>query len=168
MAQLSVTEYAVLGLLAEAPTHGFALSRQLGPGSDVGRVLTVRRPLVYRALDRLVEEGLAQRILTEKGEAGPERTIHRASRRGRAVLHSWLDEPVEHVREIRIGLLLKLTLMKRSGRSPLTLIRSQKSVLHPTLEALHETDSDDPVEMWRHHSAVATTAFLDDLESRLG
>ena len=51
---LSPTEHAVLGVLAEAPTHGFAIAKDLAPGTSVGRVLTVRRPLVYRALDRLV------------------------------------------------------------------------------------------------------------------
>ena len=45
----SLAEWAVLGLLAEEPAHPFALARQLGPGGPLGRVMTVLRPLVYRA-----------------------------------------------------------------------------------------------------------------------
>ncbi|MGH8947639.1 MAG: PadR family transcriptional regulator, partial [Acidimicrobiia bacterium] len=69
----STTEYVVLGLLTEGPTHGFAISKVLQPGTNLGRVITVRRPLVYRALDRLVDAGLAEPAHTEPGAAGPNR-----------------------------------------------------------------------------------------------
>ncbi|HEY7824307.1 MAG TPA: PadR family transcriptional regulator, partial [Acidimicrobiia bacterium] len=60
--ELSVTEYAVLGILAEAPSHGFAVAKELDANTEVGRILTVRRPLVYRALDRLVDQRLAESV----------------------------------------------------------------------------------------------------------
>ncbi len=86
--QLSTTEYAVLGMLAEGPSHGFALSKSLQADGEIGRVCKVRRPLVYRALDRLVETGYAEPVATEKGDAGPQRVIHRITRRGRYLLRS--------------------------------------------------------------------------------
>ncbi|MFZ0015157.1 MAG: PadR family transcriptional regulator, partial [Acidimicrobiia bacterium] len=98
---LSLTEHAVLGLLAEGPSHGFALARELQADHDVGRIITVRRPLVYRALDRLVASGAAAPVQTEKGDAGPNRTIHRVTSEGRRMTARWYGEPVEHVREIR-------------------------------------------------------------------
>lgn len=162
---LSVTEYVVLGLLAEGRRHGFALSKELDAGSEVGRVLTVRRPLVYRALDRLVDAGYAEPVVTEKGE-GPKRVIHRITEPGRARLLGWLNEPVEHVRDLRIELLVKLTLLRRSGQSPLELVRRQRAVLGPTLTALddHGPDQADHVELWRQHNAASAAAFLDELE----
>jgi DNA-binding PadR family transcriptional regulator len=165
--QLSLTEYAVLGLLAEGRSHGFALAKQLGPDGDAGRVLTVRRPLVYRALDRLVVAGLAEPVHTEKGDAGPQRVIHRVTRRGRQRLRRWLEEPVEHIRDIRIEFQLKLTLLERSGVSPMALIKEQKATLNPTLTALDdpETRPIDHVNMWRKHNAAAAAAYLDDLEA---
>jgi len=165
--RISITEYAVLGILAEDPTHGFAISKQLEAGSDVGRVLTVRRPLVYRALDRLVEAGYAAPAGTEKGE-GPQRIIHRATRSGRARLQSWLRQPVEHVRDLRIEFLLKLAILRRSDQSPLDLIQAQRAALDPKLEALDDSDveADDHVELWRQHNAAAAAAYLKDLESR--
>ncbi|HET9260633.1 MAG TPA: helix-turn-helix transcriptional regulator [Acidimicrobiia bacterium] len=159
----------MLGVLAEQPTHGFAISRQLEAGSELGRVMTVRRPLVYRALDRLVETGCAEPTFTERGD-GPQRVIHRITHVGRRRLSTWLNRPVEHIRDLRIEFLLKLALLRRANRSPLELIRSQRTALGPTLEALDDPalDPGDHVELWRRHNAVAASNYLDDLESRYG
>jgi PadR family transcriptional regulator AphA len=163
---LSTTEYAVLGVLAEGASHGFALSKLLDAGSEIGRVFKVRRPLVYRALDRLVAAGFAEPISTEKGNAGPERVIHRITRSGRSRIRRWLDDPVEHVRDIRIEFLLKLALLERADRSPIDLIRKQAKVLTPTLESIEEAaaGTHDHVDLWRRHNAAAAMAYLDTLE----
>lgn len=164
--RLSVTEYAVLGLLAESPTHGFAISRHLAADAQVGRILTVRRPLVYRALDRLVETGLAMPNHTEPGDAGPQRVVHRVTPAGRRRLRRWLDEPVGHVRDIRIEFQLKLALLHRSGLSPVSLIMAQQEMLRPTLAALDDPeDAPDHVELWRQYNAQAAAAYLEHLEA---
>lgn len=165
--QLSVTEYAVLALLAEEPSHGFAMSKELEAASKVGRVFTVRRSLVYRALDRMVDMGYAEPVTTEKDQ-GPKRVIHRITRAGRRRLRSWLTEPVEHVRDLRIEFLLKLAFLQRSGESPLGLIREQRAALESTLTALDDPGerATDHVELWRRHNAAAAAAYLADLEDR--
>ena len=164
---LSLTEYAVLGVLAEAPAHGFALSRDLGPNGFAGRILTVRRPLVYRALDRLVAEGLAAPKRTEAGVAGPQRVIHRITPKGKRTLRRWLDEPVEHVREIRIAFQLKLALLERLRLSPLVLLEAQAQALGSTLAALDSPDASrsDHLELWRRYNAKAAASYLNDLKS---
>ncbi|HLF60644.1 MAG TPA: PadR family transcriptional regulator [Acidimicrobiia bacterium] len=163
---LSVTEYAVLGILDEGPSHGFAIARLFAPEGEVGRVITVRRPLIYRALDRLAVARLTEPIHAEPGDAGPQRIIHRITPNGRRRLNRWLRQPVQHVREMRIEFLLKLTLLQRAGRSPLALISAQKAALHPTLAALEAPGGAEPnhVELWRRHNALAAAGFLDDLE----
>ena len=162
----SLTEYAVLGLLAEGPTHGFAISKALQPDTEVGRVITVRRPLVYRALDRLVEAGLAEPVHTEPGAAGPNRVIHRVTRQGRRRLDAWLGSPVGHVRDMRIEFQLKLALLQRLDRSPLQLVVLQRRALDPTLAALDvpAKGSVDHLELWRRHNAAAATSYLESLE----
>lgn len=164
--ELSTTEYAVLGILAEGASYGFAIAKELTAESDLGRVCTVRRPLVYRALDRLVAAGYAEPVATERGDSGPQRTVHQATPTGRHRLHLWLSEPVEHVRDMRIEFLLKLALLSRSMQSPTTLIRNQRAVLSPTLDALDTMATDDHVELWRQHNAAAAGAYLDALERR--
>ena len=120
--RLSLTEYAVLGVLAEGPSHGFAIARELAPTGSIGRVLTVRRSLAYRAIDRLVSEGLARPTRVEAGDAGPQRRVHRITPAGRRLLTAWLERPVRHLREMRLEFRLKLVLLERAGRSPLALV----------------------------------------------
>ncbi|MET0565695.1 MAG: PadR family transcriptional regulator [Acidimicrobiia bacterium] len=164
----SLTEYAVLGLLAEGPTHGFAISKALQPDTELGRVITVRRPLVYRALDRLVDAGLAESAHTEPGAAGPNRVINRITRPGKRRLDSWLASPVSHVRDMRIEFQLKLALLQRLGRSPLELVVAQRETLDPTLVALDVPRSGpvDHLELWRRYNAAAAASYLESLERR--
>lgn len=162
--QRSLGEWAVLGLLAEEAAHPFALARSLGRTRSPGRVLTVPRPLVYRAVDRLLEAGLIERDRIEPGEAGPERTVYRIHERGRAALDNWLREPVPHIRDIRLAFLLKVELLRRSGSSVGELARAQQAALASTLDGLARLPDDpDVAELWRHHNAAATAAFLEAL-----
>jgi PadR family transcriptional regulator AphA len=162
----SLTEYAVFGLLAEGPTHGFAISKALQPDGELGRVITVRRPLVYRALDRLVDAGLAELVQVEPGSAGPNRVVHRITRQGKRRLDSWLATPVGHVRDMRIEFQLKLAVLQRLGRSPLDLVVLQRRVLDPTLSALEVSPLSplDHLELWRRHNAAAAASYLKSLE----
>lgn len=160
----SLNEWLVLALLVERPAHGFAIARELRPGTDLGRVLTVHRPLVYRALDRLVTAGLAEPHHTEPGDAGPNRTLHRATAAGREALESWLDRPVAHVRDLRIEFVAKVRLNERRSRDPRRLIEAQRKSLAATLDHLTTPAPDaDVVDLWRRHSAAAARTFLDSL-----
>ncbi len=157
----------MLGLLAEATAHPFALARRLEGAESPGRVVTIRRPLVYRAVERLAADGLITPDRTEPGEAGPERTVYRITGEGSRHLKTWLTEPVTHVRDLRLAFLLKVVLLRRSGRSPVGLVRVQREVLAPVLEGLARMPDDpDAIDIWRHHSAVAAEAFLDELLAR--
>ena len=48
---LLLGEWACLGLLYSGPSHGFAIAARLKPGSDIGRIWSLTRPLTYRALE---------------------------------------------------------------------------------------------------------------------
>jgi PadR family transcriptional regulator AphA len=158
---LSLNEWVVLALLAEAPTHGFGIARELRADADLGRILTVHRPLVYRALDRVVGAGLAELHHTEPGDAGPTRTLHGITGTGRSALGVWLGEPVTHVRDLRIEFLVKLRLSERSGRDPTALITAQQAALAGTLERLTRlAPPADAVDLWRYHNALAARQFL--------
>ncbi len=161
---LSLNEWVVLALLAEGPSHGFALSKELAPDADLGRVLTVARPLVYRALDRVVGTGLAEPVQVEPGDAGPNRTVHRLTRRGRARLRWWFVQPVDHVRDLRIEFLVKVRLLERASKDTAPLIAAQRDALAEPFERLTRLDDEaDVVDLWRHHNAVAAQSFLDRL-----
>jgi DNA-binding PadR family transcriptional regulator len=69
--RLSLTEWLVLSVAAEKPTHGFAMAAQLGRGTVLGGVWHVPRPQVYRSLGRLAGLGLIRE--TGRSLAGPAR-----------------------------------------------------------------------------------------------
>lgn len=162
--ELSLTDRVVLAVLAEGPTYGFAIARELGPDGDLGRILTVRRSLVYRSLDRLGERGLTEALHDEPGDGGPPRTVVRITSAGAELTAEWLTQPCTHVRDLRIELLVKLRLLERSGADPTALVATQRRALAPTLARLHDPDPGaDVVDRWRSHSARAATAFLDEL-----
>ena len=119
------TEWAVLGLLSCTPQHGFALARSLSPDGDFGHIWTVRRPLVYRALDTLRADGLIEFQGTEPSDAGPPQRKTAITPEGRRLVLEWLPKPVEHVRDARSLLLLKLAIIEELGLDPAPLIESQ-------------------------------------------
>jgi PadR family transcriptional regulator AphA len=162
---LSLTEWAVLALAAEHQTHGFAISKELGAGGDLGRIWTVPRPLVYRALATLEREGLVEPIGEEAGERGPARTRLRATRRGRAAIDRWLRTPAAHVRELRTQLMLQLRLLDRRGVDMRPLAEAQVTQIGPVLANLRAqvrtTEGFDRLlAAWRYESAEAAVRVL--------
>jgi len=154
-----LTEWAVLGLLAEEPAHGFALARLLARGGEVGRVWAATRPLTYRAIDQLAADGLIEPVRTEPG-AGPPRTVHRPTAAGRRALRRWLAQPVAHPREVRAELLVKLLLLERAGQPTAPLLLAQRDAFADLLEPARQPPAHDSVSRWRAEQAAAIDRFL--------
>lgn len=168
--QLNPAEWAVLGVVAEGPTHGFALARQLAPDGAVGRVWTVPRPVVYQVLNKLDRMALVSDARTEPGTRGPVRTLFGLTPLGRRALESWLHEPVEHVRDVRSLLLLKLALLDRAGRDPAPLIDAQRTKVKEQIRSLRRSrrgcDGFERVLVeWRLAGSRATVEFLDAIST---
>jgi len=161
-AELSLTEWIVLALLAEGPTHGFALARQLGRTTALGQVWTVPRPLVYRALGRLEAQGFAVPKGEEQGNPGPPRMIYRATPKGRKAAAAWLVTPVRHLREVRSAFLAKMILLQRSGTAADPLVASQREAFAPVFDGLQGQfeEHGDVVAAWRFESSQAVARLL--------
>lgn len=163
--EMGAGEWAVLGVVAEGPSHGFAVAQQLSPEGALGRIWTVPRPMVYQLIKKLLQLGLVGERRTEHSARGPVRTVVGITPSGRAALRRWLDEPVDHVRDVRSLLLLKLALLDRTGRDPEPLIRAQTDRLHEQLASLEEARDtsggfDRVILEWRIASSQATLEFL--------
>jgi DNA-binding PadR family transcriptional regulator len=160
---VALGEHAVLALLAEQPRHGWAIVRALAPGGEIGRVWTLSRPLAYRAIDNLEAGRLVRATGTEPGD-GPRRTILTATASGRREVDRWLGAPVEHLRDVRTELLLKLVFNARVGRDTRPLLRAQQRAFQPIFAAL-DTAANDPdadvVDRWRRENAEAVRRFLE-------
>ena len=162
--ELSLSDWAVLGVIAERPTHGWPVVRELAADGSIGRIWTVSRPLVYRALSTLLALGLIEDVGESAGARGPQRNIVRVTRPGRAALRHWLDEPVDHVREVRNELLVKLALRDRAGQSSRPLVERQLAHLEPVFSAVTRAPAGEGFELvlarWRREQALAVRRFL--------
>lgn len=166
---LLLGEWACLGILYGAPTHGFAIAARLKPSGDVGRVWSLSRALTYRAIDQLTERGYVQAVGTEPGIAGGNRTIVAATRTGRAQLRTWLATPVTHLRDLRSELLLKLIVADLCEIDVSDMLVQQRAHIAELCEAIDaqvDTQPDDIVTLWRGEASHAALRFLDLLQAR--
>lgn len=108
------TEYAILGLLLDGPSHGYDLTRQFGADTELGKVCRLEMSLLYGLLKKLEREGLIsgrEQPLTEHKS----RRIVALTEAGRAEFEAWLSEPVQHNREMRFSFLVKLYFARLRG-----------------------------------------------------
>jgi len=157
-----------MSLVCEGSTHGSAVSRLVGPDGDLGRIWRVQKGVVYRCLDRLTDLGLIRSAGQEPSPQGPVRFLVKATEAGQAAAVSWQHRPVQHTRDIRSELLVKLALLHRSGADPHDLLVAQRALLVPIVSALRDrvataTGFDRTLLLWRYETASATVRFLDAL-----
>ena len=166
--ELTAGDWAVLALLVEEPTHGFALARVLEPEGDVGKVWTVRRPLVYRAVDTLTASELIRPARTVASRSGPQRTVLEATTRGKRAVTRWLRQPVAHIRDARSELLLKLLFLTRRGASLEPLLLGQREQFAELAASLTRAADeaagfDRALLLWRRENATAAVRFVETL-----
>ena len=87
---------------------------------------------------------------------------------GQEAARSWQQQPVQHMRDIRSELLVKLALLNRSGTDPHDLLTAQRAQLLPIADSLRDriapvTGFDRTLLLWRYETASATIRFLDAL-----
>ena len=163
---LSLAEWLVLCLVCEEPRHGFAIARILGREGSMGRIWRVPKPVIYRGLQRLELLGLVQTAEQQQSSQGPVRSLIDATHAGRHAAADWLTQPVEHTRDVRSELLVKLALLDRAGTDPQPLLEAQREQLAPVADALHDrlgmaSGFDCTLALWRYETVSATVRFLD-------
>ncbi|MFM9225939.1 MAG: hypothetical protein ACKOQ1_04840 [Actinomycetota bacterium] len=157
----------VLALVVAEPRHGWALQRELSPEGGIGRAWTLSRQLTYRAIDALVDDGLARRGTPRDG-GGADKMVGAATTRGKKHSLAWLDTPVEHLRDVRTELLVKLMLRERLGLETAGFLDRQREVFAPLIERLLATRDSGVVATWRRENAMAVSRFLESLSDQPG
>jgi DNA-binding PadR family transcriptional regulator len=168
-AERPLSDWVCLALVDEGPTHGWAVARLLRRDGEVGRIWSLSRPLTYKALERLIADGLIAESGTAPGE-GPARTILVPTTRGRRALGRWLREPIRHLRDVRTDLLCKLVLSERRGLDSTALLDAQREAFTPGVAALARRSrarDADVVDRWRAASSQAVKRFLESERRRL-
>jgi len=88
--RLSLTEYAVLGLLARQGTSSGYDLMKVAAGS-VGYIWSPSKTQLYVVLGRLVDAGLATRRDVPQPDR-PDKSLYRLTAKGRQALAEWLDD----------------------------------------------------------------------------
>lgn len=156
----------VLALIVQQPQHGWALQEELSPRGEIGRAWTLSRQLVYRAIDTLEADGLVKRAQPKDG-GGADKVIISPTAKGKSQITAWLNKPVEHLRDVRTELVVKMMLRERAGLSAQSFLIAQHEAFAPLLRAIESSPARTPVDMWRRESASAVKRFLTRLEKSL-
>jgi DNA-binding PadR family transcriptional regulator len=136
---LTAGEWSVLALVCEQPAHGWALAATLSRDGDIGAIWSLTRPLVYRALEILQARGLIEVAGPVATNRGPNRTVYRPTKNGRRSIDAWLGQPVEHIRDIRPELLLKLVFAQRNGVDITSMLDAQHALIEEHTSRLERT-----------------------------
>jgi DNA-binding PadR family transcriptional regulator len=163
---LSLSEWLVLCLICEKPTHGQAMASLLRQGGVLGRVWRVPKAAVYRAVERLELLGFIKTIGQEPSHQGPIRSLLEATPEGQTAARAWLSRPAVHVRDIRSELLVKLALLDRAGDDPQELLAAQHAQIVPLAAAFDDhlqsvAGFDRTLILWRYETITAAIRFLE-------
>jgi DNA-binding PadR family transcriptional regulator len=167
--RLSLAEWLVLCLVREQPTYGLVIAQLLDHDGSLGRIWSVPKASVYRALQRLELLGLIRTAGKQRAtQGGPTRSLMKATSAGRSAGVAWLSTPVEHARDVRCELMVKLALLDRAGSDARVLIQAQIVWLLPVAAALDDrlraaTGFERTLVLWRHEAMMATMRFLEAL-----
>ena len=107
-------------------------------------------------------EGFVKRASRKSGDGG-DRVILSPTTAGKKKARAWLDEPINHVRDVRTELLVKLILRGRAGLSNTEFVAEQRRRFMDVLDALTSNRSHDLVDVWRAESARSVMRFLEEL-----
>jgi PadR family transcriptional regulator, regulatory protein AphA len=130
-------EYALLGFLAQKPTHGYELHQRLR--TELGQVWHASLSQVYNILKRLEGQGYILGMLEEQ-EKLPARQRFHLSESGRRRLEEWLTTPTgSSVRAIRVEFVTRLYFARLLGEDmPSQLLNAQLEETRAGLAGLEE------------------------------
>jgi PadR family transcriptional regulator, regulatory protein AphA len=171
---LSLGEYAILGLLRERPMHGYEIARRFTSDLDLGLVLPQDISNIYAMLKDLHEQGLIEGRRETVG-ARPPRTVYQLTPEAETLLLQWLHEPVHRLREVRADLLVKLYFCRAIGaRFTATLLDAQIVASRTYVDRLERLAAGATPESFERlvftskiGAARATAGWLEDERARV-
>lgn len=94
------SEFVLLGLLYQNPTHGYDLHKMITDPEGIGMIWNVKMSNLYAQLDKLETKGYIKGIL-QPGDTHPNRTEYQITETGRSAFHEWMKSTVIHPRDFR-------------------------------------------------------------------
>lgn len=94
------SEFALLGVLYQTPTHGYDLHRMIIDPEGIGLIWQLKMSNLYAYLDKLEKKGFITGVI-HPGETHPTRTEYQITPTGRTAFEEWATSPVIHPRDFR-------------------------------------------------------------------
>jgi PadR family transcriptional regulator, regulatory protein AphA len=94
------SEFVVLGLLYEKPTHGYDLHKQITDPDNIGMIWHINMSNLYAQLEKLEQKGFITGVI-HSGETHPNRTEYHITQEGQQAFVAWLETVVSHPRDFR-------------------------------------------------------------------
>ena len=107
-------EHALLGFLRQSPMHGYEIYQRMSDADGLGLVWHVKQANLYALLARLEKEGFITTVLELQGAKPPRKVFH-LTPYGRTTFLDWVQNAVEHGRDLRLDFLVKFYFAQRES-----------------------------------------------------
>ncbi|HZW02552.1 MAG TPA: PadR family transcriptional regulator [Anaerolineaceae bacterium] len=129
-------DYILLGLLSNAPCHGYELHKQLTDLCGIGLLWRIKQPNLYALLEKLERRGWTQ-VVPGGEDTHPTRKQFGLTAEGERVFTLWLHSPVRRLRDMRQDFLARLYFAQQVSDSLVrALIQQQGLVCQGWLHSL--------------------------------
>jgi len=107
------TTYAILGILTTDCRSGYAIKQLID--QSLNHFWKISYGQIYPTLKLIVQEGLAT-VSTTSHEGKPDKNEYALTAKGKVVLKTWLEKPIEQVPTERNEVMLKLFFGRHQSR----------------------------------------------------
>jgi PadR family transcriptional regulator, regulatory protein AphA len=165
--------YAILGFLSDGPLHGYALRQYID--ISLSSFWSIATSQIYSALHSIQANGLAE-VELQTQHAKPSREVYMITDKGKREFNHWCENPVKHMRDMRVEFLAKLFFCLREARcDALSLIQKQKALLDRLLIRVSRRrdmfndnrDLDILATSFRTYQITASIEWLKDCEQKI-
>jgi len=165
-------EYLVLGLLMRESRHGYEINQYFS--SRLGRAWHAGMSQIYALLKRLEETGKVVSAL-EMQDNRPAKKVYSITPKGCETFLSWVSQPVERIRDLRLEFLSKLFFMRELNLPGLSeLIDKQIDVCNDKVFEIKANDGSDVdtfnqlISEFRTCQVEAILKWLQDCKTHFG
>jgi len=121
---------SILGFLFNVGMHGYEIFKQISNKKGYGAIYSLKIGKLYAILNKFEENGFVTTDIQVDGNRPPKK-VYAITEKGKKRFNIWMIEPIQHGREIRINLLLKIYFTKINSSFNL------KSILINQIEECH-------------------------------
>lgn len=157
-------KYAVLGLIAEEPRHGYAVRAAFE--ERLGDFWELNYGQIYQVLASLEQEGLITGTEEQIGRR-PRRTVYAVSAKGRDALRAWLVQPLSAARPFRDDFYVRLLFINQDRETLSRLLKARTDACERRMAELldqrrmQERTTPEKIARWLFTEAAIMRAEAD-------